>query len=102
MVDIDGTICRTEGTNYAKSQPIPERIEKVNSWADAGCRIIYWTSRGCGAFRDDEDRKRILERTTKQLTEWECKYYALMMDKPIFDYFIDDKCSNSEDPKVWE
>ena len=28
--DIDDTICKTHGTDYANSQPIKERIIKIN------------------------------------------------------------------------
>jgi hypothetical protein len=100
-VDIDDTICSTEGTNYEGSIPIPERIAKVNSWHDEGAKITYWTSRGCGPKRTKADRKRILILTTNQLMEWGCKYYALMLDKPLFDCFIDDKAISSNDPRIW-
>ena len=29
-VDIDNTICVTEGTDYNDVKPMPERIEKIN------------------------------------------------------------------------
>ena len=30
-VDIDNTICKTEGNDYVNSKPIPENIEKINN-----------------------------------------------------------------------
>ena len=45
-VDIDNTICKTEGMDYSKSSPIFANIEKINKLYDSGNEIIYWTARG--------------------------------------------------------
>ena len=83
--DIDGTICKTTGTDYHLSTPIKWRIEEVNAAYDAGHMIVYWTSRGVGSGKD------LRELTEKQLKEWGAKYHALRLDKPVYDYFIDDR-----------
>jgi len=85
IVDIDNTICFTEGSDYPNSEPYPIRIDKINELYDNGHEIIYWTARG-GNSRIDWT-----ELTTKQLKEWGCKYHELKMWKPSYDVWIDDK-----------
>jgi len=92
-VDIDNTICETDGMSYKNSKPIKENIEKINKLFDAGHKIIYWTSRAKG-FRN---YGYIVPLTIRQLNSWGCKRTSLKFGKPIFDVFIDDKALNSED-----
>lgn len=84
-VDVDNTICRTEGSDYQNSIPIHENIEKINKLYDEGNQIIYWTARGATSGIDWE----LLTKT--QLIMWECKYHELRLDKPAFDILVDDK-----------
>ena len=91
-VDIDETICHTpENRDYKKSSPIIERIQKINGLYESGDTIIYWTARGSGTNIDWR------ELTESQLSEWGAKYNGLVLGKPIYDLFIDDKNINSED-----
>lgn len=85
FVDIDNTICRTEGCRYWESVPIPERIERINGLFDKGHRIIYWTARGSGSGLDWS----IL--TTTQLRTWGAKHHELRFGKPPYDLFIEDR-----------
>jgi hypothetical protein len=89
-VDIDNTICVTEGTDYNEVKPIPERIEKINKLYDEGNTIVYWTARGSVTGIDHS------ELTKKQFKEWGVKYHELKFGKPPYDLFIDDKNINSE------
>jgi mannose-6-phosphate isomerase-like protein (cupin superfamily) len=93
FLDIDNTICKTgEGEDkYYKSIPIKERIDKANKLYDEGHNLTYWTARGGNSGIDWK------ELTIKQLNEWECKYHELIMGKPAFDLFIDDKCCNCDE-----
>lgn len=91
IVDIDGTICLTESSKYYESQPIPERIEKINNLYRQGHTIVYWTARGGNSGFDWS------ELTEQQLHEWGCLYHRLEMGKPPYDLWIDDKAINSED-----
>lgn len=87
-VDIDGTICNTEG-GYMNAKPIPENIAKINKLYDEGNIIVYWTARnGCVD---------IINMTKTQLNQWSCLYHHLEFDKPNFDILIDDKCLNFKD-----
>ncbi len=51
-VDIDNTICETEGTNYADATAIPHHIERINNMYRTGHTIVYWTARGSGSGID--------------------------------------------------
>jgi len=87
-VDIDNTICTTNPgllDKYLKSTPIPSKIAYINSLYDNGNTITYWTARGGSSGVD------YTELTTRQLTEWGCKYHRLIMGKPSYDLLIDDK-----------
>ena len=90
-VDIDGTICKTNGFDYENAVPIPERIKKINELSAAGNLIIYWTSRGALLGIDYS------EMTARQLIEWGCKFDKLEMGKPLFDVFYDDRAFNAEE-----
>ena len=45
-VDIDNTICKTDGTDYKGAAPIKKHIEKINKLYSEGNEIHYWTARG--------------------------------------------------------
>jgi hypothetical protein len=89
-VDIDHTICNTHGTDYASSEPMLDRIEKINGLYDEGNTIVYWTARGSVTGIDHS------ELTKKQFKDWGVKYHELKFGKPPYDLFIDDKNINSE------
>jgi len=84
-VDIDGTICQTEGTDYREARPLYDRITRFNRLHAAGCKVIYWTARGTLTGRN-WDRL-----TRKQLARWGVQYDGLRFGKPAFDRFYDDK-----------
>lgn len=91
IVDIDGTICRTVEGDYKRSQPFPERIQKINDLYNSGHHITYWTARGGNSGIDWSDL------TKEQLTRWGCLYHELRMRKPVYDVWIDDRAVWSED-----
>lgn len=84
FVDIDGTICHTEG-GYPNAKPIESAIHKINRLYEIGHQITYWTARGGNTGID------WTELTTQQLKSWGCKYHNLRLDKPPFDCLLDDK-----------
>jgi len=90
FIDIDGTICHTNLSYYEKSQPIIERIKKVNDLFLTGDEIHYWTARGAESGKDWS------ELTKKQLVEWGCMYTTLNMKKPSYDVWVDDKAINAK------
>lgn len=91
FVDIDNTICVTQGSDYPNSKPILKHIDKINQLFKEGHTIIYWTARGGNSKIDWS------ELTQKQLNDWGCQFHELRMNKPSYDVFIDDKSINPED-----
>jgi acid phosphatase class B len=89
-VDIDNTICRTNGTDYENAVPIEVAINKINFYKKRGDTIVYWTARGTGSGIDYR------ELTESQLKKWGAQYDGLEFGKPVYDIFIDDKNLNSE------
>jgi hypothetical protein len=90
IVDIDNTICVTNGSKYFESQPILDRIKKINDLYKDGHIIVYWTARGGNSGIDWS------ELTDNQLKQWGCLYHELKMFKPSYDIWIDDRAINSE------
>jgi uncharacterized HAD superfamily protein len=89
-IDIDETICsKPNGLDYTTVNPWYDRIKDVNNLFDYGHTIIFWTARGTKTGID----WRAL--TEKQLNDWGVKYHELIMGKPSYDLFIDDKNYNS-------
>jgi hypothetical protein len=90
-VDIDGTICHTEG-GYMNAKPIQENINKINKLYDEGNIIVYWTSRGKNTGIDWS------QLTGEQLTKWGCKFHDVIMNsKPAYDLLICDKSKRIEE-----
>jgi len=87
-VDIDETICNSFG-NYKDAIPITTNIEKINKLYDDGHTIVYWTARGS---LNGIDYRQLTE---IQLRKWSAKYHQLLMNKPFYDLFIDDKALNN-------
>lgn len=98
-IDIDDTICRpnrdaaTTEEKYRGASPIQERIDKVNALYRDGHTVTYWTARGGDSGIDFE------ELTRKQLAAWGCEFHTLVMGKPSYDVYIDDKSFNVD--SVW-
>jgi hypothetical protein len=89
-VDIDNTICRTEGMDYSDAIPIPKNIEYINELYDSNSyTITYWPARGVKTGISHIDL------TIKQFKKWGVKYHFLKLTKPPFDLLIDDKAINS-------
>lgn len=88
FIDLDNTLCCTVGNCYDASQPIVERIRYVNTLKQNGHFITIWTARGATTGIDHRDL------TLKQLKEWDVHYDDLLMDKPSYDVYIDDKSFN--------
>lgn len=90
FVDIDNTICITNGTDYVNAKPIYDNIAKINHLYDNGYYIVYWTARGTKSKID------WTELTKQQFDRWLVKYHELRFNKPVYDLFIDDKNINSK------
>lgn len=99
--DLDQTLCDSlgRGENYSTCYPLPERIAKVNELHEAGHKIIIYTARGMGEFDGDAHAayNHYFEITKNHLKEWGVKHDRLILGKPNYDYFIDDKTYNADD-----
>jgi hypothetical protein len=92
-VDIDETIAlrpSDDCIDYEKVMPIEENITKINKLYDDGHKIVYWTARGSGTGLDWR------EVTEKQFVKWGVRYHELILKKPLYHMFIDDKNVNSD------
>ena len=91
-VDIDGTICHTEDSDYENSIANFTHILKINKLYVEGHEIVYWTARG-GTTGIDWSRF-----TKRQIDNWGCQYTRIeIQKKPSFDLFIDDKSKRIEE-----
>lgn len=90
-VDIDNTICITNGTDYTNVEPIYNNINKINKLYE-GNEITYYTARGSVTKID------WFKLTESQLKSWGCKYHNLSVgEKPAFDLLIDDRSKRIEE-----
>jgi len=91
-VDIDHTICNVDNLlDYTDAIPWQDNIDKVNQLYDDGHKIVYWTARGTGTGLDWR------ETTEKQFEEWGVKYHKLILKKPLYNVFIDDRNINTSE-----
>tara|TARA_R100000005_G_C4952167_1_gene172204 strand:- start:738 stop:1052 length:315 start_codon:yes stop_codon:yes gene_type:complete len=86
--DIDGTLCTTN-CHYKDAKPFTNVIDKVNKLYEDGHEITLFTSRGSGSGTD------WFEFTKKQVDSWSIKYHKLILGKPQYDIFVDDRAINN-------
>lgn len=88
FIDLDNTLCISKNSDYENSVPIKERIRYINELKKQGHEITIWTARGSNSGIDHR------ELTEKQLNDWNICYDNLLMGKPNYDVYIDDKSFN--------
>ena len=89
--DLDGTLCTNTGGQYAKAEPLVNRIARVNNLYNEGHKIIISTARG------SETKLDWYALTQDQLVKWGVKYHELYVGKkPNADFYIDDRAINAE------
>jgi mannose-6-phosphate isomerase-like protein (cupin superfamily) len=91
FIDLDNTLCITKDSDYENSIPIKQRINYVSDLKAQGHHITIWTARGSSSGKDHS------ELTKKQLQEWNVEYDELLLGKPSYDCYIDDKSFNVND-----
>jgi len=91
--DIDNTICHTENGAYESSAPFHDIIFRINRLYDQGHTIKLYTARGMTRFRGNAQdvHNAYQELTVSQLKQWGVKYHELLLAKPSYDVFVDDK-----------
>lgn len=91
--DLDNVVCTTKGSNYKYSKPIKKSINLINKLYSQGYQIIIFTARGMGRFNGNYNMavKSYRQLTLNQLKKWKIRYHQLILGKPAYDHFIDDK-----------
>ena len=91
--DIDNVICATKGRNYHNAKPKKTVIKVINKLYEKGHYIKIFTARYMG--RNNENLKITYKvgykKTLKQLKKWKLKFHKLIMGKPTFDIYVDDR-----------
>lgn len=90
--DLDGVICLTKKNNYKLSKPIKKNINFINKLYKKH-KIIIFTSRFMGRNNDVQKKavKQGYKFTSNQLKKWKLNYSKLILGKPSYDIYIDDK-----------
>tara|TARA_X000001036_G_scaffold286202_1_gene265889 strand:+ start:150 stop:509 length:360 start_codon:yes stop_codon:yes gene_type:complete len=90
--DLDGVICLTKKNNYKLSKPVKKNINFINKLYKK-YKIIIFTSRFMG--RNNDVQKKAIKQgykfTSNQLKKWKLNYTKLILGKPSYDIYIDDK-----------
>ena len=91
--DIDNVICKTNKNFYASSKPNKKAISLINKLYLENYYIKIFTARFMGQLNGNKKKiKEIgLTLTKNQLKKWGVMYHELIMFKPSYDFFIDDK-----------
>ena len=94
--DLDGVICNNTYGKYEKAIPFHKSITKINELFDDGNYIIIFTSRFTTKYKNDTKKINTdgYNFTKKQLDDWGLKYNELILGKPEYDIFVDDKAYN--------
>ena len=91
--DIDNVICRTKDSDYSNSKPIKKVIKIINTLYENDHCIKIFTARYMG--RNNENykivKKKYYNKVEKNLKKWGVKYNYLILGKPSYDVFVDDK-----------
>ena len=87
FIDIDGVLCTDTRGDYYYAARDEDACEAVRELYDEGHKIVLWTARGATTGHDWR------KLTTQQLASWGVPYHELRMDKPHYDFIVDDKCA---------
>ena len=93
-VDIDGVLCDTKGTNYARATPKQGAIEKMRKLIEEGHDVYCYTARGSSLGSVAAAENAYGELTRRQLSEWGVPNVEIVFGKAIFDVLIDDRALN--------
>lgn len=90
VFDLDGTLCEERQTfERSLAEPIQENINRVIEAKKAGHTIIIYSSRGWQEYR----------MTIFWLNSHNVPYDMLILGKPMYDLWVDDKAIKPEDLK---
>jgi glycerol-3-phosphate cytidylyltransferase len=91
--DLDNTICKTIDKDYSNALPDLYVINSINQLYDSGNQIKIFTARGMGQFNGNIHKVYDYHymATKMQLEAWNVKHHELILGKPSYDIFVDDK-----------
>ena len=91
--DIDNTICTTVGKSYFNAKPKKKIIKLINNLYENGHYIKLFTARYMGRNKENvsKAKKAGFKKTYTQLKKWNLKFHKLIMGKPTFDIYVDDR-----------
>ena len=91
--DLDNVICFTKGKQYLKAKPNLKAINIINELYKKGHYIKIFTARYMGRNNDNavKAKKQGYKITSLQLKKWKINYNKLILGKPSYDLFVDDK-----------
>lgn len=96
IMDLDGTICQTEGADYAISTPVVGVLDKIREYKASGFEIVIHTSRNVRTFEGNIGK--ISAHTLPIIIEWlrkhEIPYDEIYIGKPWCGsegFYVDDK-----------
>jgi hypothetical protein len=77
-------------------------LKKINQLYKNGHIIKIFTARYMGKHNGNVKliNKKYYKKTFNQMKNWGLNFHQLIMGKPIFDLFIDDKAYNTKDKKL--
>ena len=92
--DLDNVICSTKSNDYENSKPIIKNIKVINYLYENDFYIKVFTARYMGRNNQKKSEVSKYRGITKLFLDKKCKvkYHELIMGKPSYDLFIDDKC----------
>ena len=100
--DLDNVLCKTPASNYKKSKPIKRNINILSTLKKRGHYIKIFTARYMGRNNENAEivKKKYYRKIYNQLKKWKINFDELIVGKPSYDYFIDDKCHNIKEKKT--
>ena len=102
IFDIDNTICKTKKNFYKKAKPKKKMINLINKLKENGHKIKIYTSRYMGRTNQNINlvNKKYKQETKKQLKSWGLNFDELLMGKPSYDLFVDDRSINPKTDNI--
>ena len=87
--DLDDTLYDDPGLGSqllrSNPQPYPEVVEFIRAKFNEGWRITFFSARHWNC----------LEYFEQYMSRWDIPYHQIILGKPTYDYFVDDKAFNS-------
>ena len=91
--DLDNIICKTNSSNYKNSTPRKKSMKLVNYLFENGHIIKIFAAWYMSSNKENVKivKKKGYKFINGQLKKWGLKYHKLIMGKPSYDIFVDDK-----------